>query len=132
MTLTGVLREGAGGSGVAVLDLQEGPDIQFVSSSIFGCGITSKGRARLVWIACSSIRGVPNSTSRDNASEQLRLVTLDSNGRGRTEQSGPFGRGIWFDAKGSDIYAIGQRGGSFVFAKRWGTPSWDTRIADAQ
>jgi hypothetical protein len=46
MALKGLLREGAGGSGVAVLDLDEfHGEIVYVNTSMFGCGVTTGGQA---------------------------------------------------------------------------------------
>lgn len=127
MALRGVLREGVGGSGVAPFTLDEGPNISFVDASIFGCGVTTNGRAIA---ACTVMVGVPHSTSRDPGSEQLRLATLAADGRGLTQESGPLGRGIWFEAKGNDRYALAAKGGQFIVVKHWGAPPSEVQIAD--
>src|SRR5262249_51549909 len=120
MALRGIPREGAGGSGVAPFTLDEGPNISFIDSSIFGCGVTTNGRAIA---ACSVRQGVwhaPLDVDPGNP-WHLYLATLTADGRGRTQQSGTFGRGIWFEAKGNERYAIGEQSGRFILVYNWGT-----------
>jgi hypothetical protein len=77
------------------------------------------------------MRGTPNFPPDPIQPSVLRLVTLTANGRGRTQESGGFGRGIWFEAKGNDRYAIGQRDGRFIIVQHWGTATFEAQIADA-